>query len=136
MFAGFAADAKAACDIRAGTQSALHGIADSHVFILNFFADRDAVAIMLRRGISCIREIVVEDDSALVDAHWKDEVGVHYARVGVDHEVRINPKVKGVTLASRANSGIGGGRGVQRAGLEARAFEIFDRVFGIFDDAA
>ena len=99
MLAGFAADAEAASDIGAGAQTPLDGITDGHIFILDFFADGNAVAVVLSRGRAGVGEIIVEDHGTLVDAERKDEVGIHDAGIGVDHEIGINPKIKGVALA-------------------------------------
>jgi len=136
MLAGFAADGEAAGDVGAGGQATLDGIADGHIFILNFFADGDAVAVVQRGDIVDVGEIVVEDDGALVDAEREDEVGVHDTGIGVNHEVGIDPKIEGVVLAGGADGGIRGSGGVERAGLQAGALEILDGVLCVFDDAA
>src|SRR5580693_9524543 len=136
VLAGFAADAEAAGYVGAGVEAALDGVADGHVFVLNDFAHGDAFAIVFFGGGADVAEIVVENDGAFVGAKGKDEVGVHHSFVGVDHEIGIDPEVEGAALARGADFGICVGVGGERAGLQAGALEIFDGVFGVFDDAA
>ena len=136
VFAGFAADAEAAGNVGAGVEAALDGVADGHVFVLDDFADGDAFAIVLFGGGADVAEVVVEDDGAFVGTERKDEVGVHHAFVGVDHEIGIDPEIEGAALARGADFGAGVFAGRERAGLQAGALEIFDGVFGVFDDAA
>ena len=107
VFAGFAADAEAAGDVGAGVEAALDGVADGHVFVLDDFADGDAFAIVFFGGGADVAEVVVEDDGAFVGAERKDEVGVHHAFVGVDHEIRIDPEIEGAALAGGADFGGG-----------------------------
>jgi hypothetical protein len=68
VLAGFPADGETARYIGAGVQAALDGVADGHVFVLDFFADGDALAIVAFGGWAGVREIVVEDDRAFVGA--------------------------------------------------------------------
>jgi len=136
VFAGFAADGEASGHVGAGVEAALHGIADSHVFVLNFFADGDALTIVRFGGGADVSEVVIEDYGALIDAERDDQIGVHDAFVGVDHEVGIEPEIEGATLTRGSNAGGGLGVGGERAGLQAGALEIFDGVLGVFDDAA
>src|ERR1700740_234378 len=56
MFAAFTTDGEASGDVGAGAEAALHGIADGHVFVLNFFADADALAIVRGGGRGYVRE--------------------------------------------------------------------------------
>ena len=136
VLAGFAADAEAARYVGAGVEAALDGVADGHVFVLDDFADGDAFAIVFFGGGADVGEVVVEDDGAFIGAEREDEVGVHHAFVGVDHEIGIDPEIEGAALAGGADFGVGVGVGRERAGLQAGAFEIFDGVFRVFDDAA
>ena len=136
VFAGFAADGEAASDIGARTESALNRIADGHVFVLNFFADSDAFAMMLGSSGTDIGKIIIEDDRAFIDIQRKDEVGVHDAGVGVDHEIGIDPKIKGVSLACGTDGIVEGAGRIERTGLQTTALEILDGVLGVFDDAA
>ena len=66
MFAGFTADRKTAGDVGAGVQPALDSVADGHIFVLNFFTDGDAFAIVSSGGGAGVGEIIVENDGALV----------------------------------------------------------------------
>src|ERR1700732_3696316 len=93
VFAGFAADREAAGYVGAGVQAALDGVADGHVFVLDFFAYGDALAIVGLGGGAGVGEIIVEDDGALVGAQRHDYVGVHHTFVGVDHEIGVDPEV-------------------------------------------
>src|ERR1700751_5367427 len=68
VLAGFAAGGEAARYVGAGVQAALDGVADGHVFVLDFFADGDALAIVGFGGGAGVGEIVVEDDRAFVGA--------------------------------------------------------------------
>lgn len=111
VFAGFAADAEAAGDVGAGVEAALDGVADGHVFVLHDFADGDAFAIVLFGGGADVGEIIVEDDGAFIGAERKNEVGVHHAFVGVDHEIRVDPEIEGAALARGADFGAGIGVG-------------------------
>ena len=105
VLAGFAADGKTSCDISARGETTLHGIADGHVLVLDFFADGDAFAMGLRGGGADVGEVVVENYSALIHAERKNKIRVHNTRVGVDHEVWINPEIKCVALACGTDSG-------------------------------
>ncbi len=136
VFAGFAADGEAPGDIGAGIEAALHGIADGHVFVLNFFADGDALAIVRVGGGADVGEVIVKDYGALVDGERDDEIGVHHTFVGVDHEIGIEPEIEGAALACGGDTGGGIGVGGERAGLQAGALEIFDGVLRVLDDAA
>jgi len=136
MLAGFAADGETAGNVGAGGEAALDGIADGHIFILNCFADGDALAMVLRSGRARVREIIIKNDGAFVYGERKNEIGVHHAGVGVDHEIRIDPEVEGMTLAGGADGRIESAGRVERTGLQAGALEIFDGVFGVLDDAA
>ena len=106
VFAGFAADAEAARYVGARVEAALDGVADGHVFVLDDFADGDAFAIVFFGGGADVGEVVVEDDGAFVGAEREDEVGVHHAFVGVDHEIRVDPEIEGAALAGGADFGI------------------------------
>ena len=136
VFAGFATDGEASGDVGAGAEAALHGIADGHVFVLNLFADGDALAIVRGGGLGYVGEVVIEDYGALVDRERDDEISVHDAFVGVDHEIGIEPEIEGAALARGGDAGGGTGIGGERAGLQAGALEIFDGVLGVFDHAA
>jgi len=136
MLAGFAADGEASGHVSAGVEAALHGIADGHVFVLNFFADGDALAIVRVGGGANVGEVVVEDYGAFIDGERDDEIGVHDAFVGVDHEIGIEPQIEGAALARGSDAGGGIGIGRERAGLQAGALEIFDGVLRVLDDAA
>ena len=117
VFAGFAADGEASGYVGAGVEAALHGIADGHVFVLNFFADGDALAIVRVGGGANVGEVVVENYGAFVDGEGDDEIGVHDAFVGVDHEIGIEPEIEGAALARGGDTGGGIGIGRERAGL-------------------
>jgi len=136
VLAGFAADGEASGYVGAGAKAALHGIADGHVFVLNFFADGDALAIVRAGGLGDIGEVVVEDYGALVDGERDDEIGIHDAFVGVDHEIGIEPQIKGAALARGGDAGGGTGIGGERARLQAGALEVFDCILSVLDDAA
>ena len=136
MLARLAADREASGHVGAGVEAALYGIANGHVFVLNFFADGDALAIVQVGGMADIGEIVVKDYGAFVDGERDDEIGIHHAIVGVDHEVGIEPEIEGATLTGGGDTGGGIGTGGERAGLQAGALEIFDCVLGVRDDAA
>ncbi len=98
MFAGFAADGETSCDVSAGTEASLDGIADGFVFILNFFADFDASLIFLFGFLADVGKIVVEDDGAFIHGERDNEIRVHNAFIGVEHEIRIDPKIEGTAL--------------------------------------
>jgi hypothetical protein len=136
VFAGFATDGEASGDVGAGAEAALDGIADGHVFVLNLFTDGYALTIVRGGGLGYVGEVVVEDHGAFVDRERDDEIGVHHAFVGVDHEIGIEPEIEGAALARGGDAGGGTGIGGERAGLQASALEIFDGVLGVFDDAA
>jgi len=136
VLTGFAADGQTAGDVSTGSQASLDGIADGHVFILNFFADGDAFAMELRSGRARVRKIIIKNDGAFIYRERENKVGVHHAGVGVDHEIRIDPQIESVTLACGANGRIESAGRVKRAGLQAGALEIFDGVFGVLDHAA
>lgn len=136
VFAGFAADGEAAGYVGARGEAALDGIADGHVFVLNFFADGDAFAMMLCGGGADVGKIIIEDDRAFIDTEREDEVGVHDAGVRVDHEIGIDPEIEGVALARGSDGIIERAGRIERTGLQATAFEILDGVFGVLDDAA
>jgi len=136
VFAGFATDGEASGDVGAGAQAALHGIADGHVFVLNLFADGDALSIARGGGLGYVGEVVVEDYGAFVDRERDDKIGVHDAFVGVDHEIGIEPEIEGAALARGGDAGGGIGIGGERAGLQASTLEVFDGVLGVLDDAA
>src|ERR1700682_3788025 len=138
VLAGFAAYGEAPGHVGAGAEAALHGIADGHVFVLHPFADGNALAIVLVSSAADIGEVVVEDYGALVDRERRYEVGVHHAFVGVNHEIGIDPQIKGAALTRGGDAGARGGIGAgrERAGLQASALEIFDCVLRVLDDAA
>jgi hypothetical protein len=135
MFAGLAADGEASGDVGARAEAALHGIADRFVFILNFFADFYAGSVFLCGFRADVGEVVVEDDGAFVDCERKNEIGVHDAFVCVDHEIWIDPEIERTALAGGGDVFFGFGAGSERAGLKARALEVFDGVAGVLDDA-
>jgi hypothetical protein len=136
VLAGFAADGEAAGDVGARSQATLHGIADGHIFILNFFADGYALVMVLRGGGADVRKIIVKNHRALADSERQNKIGVHHAGVSVDHKVRVDPKIKRMTLARGADGRIESAGRVERAGLETGALKILDGVLGVFDDAA
>src|SRR5260370_1317768 len=136
VLAGFAANGETSGDIGAGAEAALHGIADGHIFFLNFLADRDALSMVRVGGMGNVGEVVVENHGALVDGERDDEIGIHDAFVSVDHEVGIEPEIEGAGVARGGDTGGGIGVGGKRAGLQASALEIFDGVLGVLDDAA
>src|ERR1700682_426604 len=138
VLAGFAAYGEAPGHVGAGAEAALHGIADGHVFVLHPFADGNALAIVLVSSAADIGGVVVEDYGALVDRERHYEVGVHHAFVGVNHEIGIDPQIKGAALTRGGDAGARGGIGAgrERAGLQASALEIFDCVLRVLDDAA
>lgn len=136
MLAGFAADGEAAGNVGARGEAALDGIANGHIFVLNLFADGDAFAMVLRGGRAGVHEIIIKNDGALVNGEREDEVGIHHAGIGVDHEIRIDPKIECVTLARGADGRIESAGGIERAGLQASALEILDGVLGVLDDTA
>src|SRR5689334_14172288 len=123
VFAGFATDGEASCHVGAGVEAALYGIADGHVFVLNFFADGDALAIVRVGSGANVSKVVIEDYNAFVDRERNDEIGVHDAFVGVDHEVGIEPEIEGAALARGGDAGGGLGAGGERAGLQASTLE-------------
>ena len=104
MLAGFASDGKATGHVRARMKASLDRIADGHVFVLDFFADGDALFVVSFSCRACVRKIIVEHDSALVYAERQDEIGVHHAFVGVNHEIWIDPKIEGAALARGRDS--------------------------------
>src|SRR5882762_8733820 len=121
MLARLAADREASGHVGAGVEAALYGIANGHVFVLNFFADGDALAIVQVGGMAGIGEIVVEDYGALVDGERDDEIGIHHAFVGVDHEIGIKPEIESAALARGGDTGVSIDAGRTRARLEAAA---------------
>src|SRR5882724_515875 len=135
MFAALAADREASRDVGAGAEPALHRIADSHVFVLHFFADLDAGLVALERFCAYVGKIVVEDNGAFVHGEWKNEVRVHNPFVGVEHEIRIDPEIESAAVARGGDIFFGFGAGAERAGLQTRALEIFDGIAGVFNDA-
>ena len=100
MFAGFAADGETSSGVSAGAEAALDGIADGFIFILNLFADFDASLIFPFRFLADVGEIIVEDDGALIHGERDNEIGVHNSFIGVEHEIRIDPKIEGAALTS------------------------------------
>ena len=72
MLAGFAADGEASCDVGAGSKAALDGVADGHIFFLDFFTDGDAFPMRLRGGGADVGEVIVENDGAFIHAERKD----------------------------------------------------------------
>lgn len=115
MLTGFAADGEAAGHVGAGSQAALDRIADGHVFVLDLFAYGDAFAMVLRGGGAHVRKIIIKNDGALVHSEREDEIGVHHAGVGVDHEVGVDPKIEGMTLAGGADGRIESAGGIERS---------------------
>ena len=136
MLAGFAVDGEAAGNVGAGSEAALHRIADGHVFVLNLFADSYAFAMVLRGGRAHVGKKIIKNNGALVHSEREDEIGVHHAGVGVDHEVGIHPEIESMTLASGADGRIESAGRIEGSGLQAGALEVFDGVLGVFDDAA
>src|SRR5947199_281464 len=92
MLAGFAAHGESAGNVRAGSEAALHGVADGFVFVLHFFADLDARLIFSLSLFADVREVVVKYHRALVHAQGQNEIGVHHAFIGVDHEFPRNSR--------------------------------------------
>ena len=80
MLSRFAPHGQASCAIGPRMQSALHGFADAHVFIIHPLADRDTLAIALGRGLAHVVEVEIEDDLAAIDSVGQHQVGVHVAR--------------------------------------------------------
>src|SRR5437867_192601 len=136
MFAGFAANGEAARDVGAGSKTALHGVADGLIFLLHFFADLNARFIFRRGFLAGVRKVVVEDHGAFVHAQGKNEIGIHHAFVGVDHEVRINPEIERAALARGRDARFRLGARRKRAGLQTGALEILDGVLRVLDHAA
>ena len=50
------------------------------------------------RFLADIGEIIVEDDGAFIHGERDNEIRVHDAFVGVEHEIRIDPKIEGAAL--------------------------------------
>ena len=136
MLAGFAAHGEPPGHIGARAEPALHGLTDGHVLVLHFFTHLDALAVVWRRLFADIREVIVENDRALVHPRRQDEICVHHACIGVDHEIRIEPQIKRPPLARCRYARFRFGAGRKRAGLQASALEIFNGVFRVLDHAA
>lgn len=136
MLAGFAAGGEAAGHVGAGSEAALDGIADDHVFVLDLFTDSDAFAMVLCGGRAHVGKIIIKNDRALVHCKRENKIRVHHAGIGVDHEVGIDPKIEGMPLARGADGRIESAGGIEGRGLQAGTREIFDGVLVVFDDAA
>ena len=108
MLAGFAADRQPPGHVSARAEPALHGIADGHIFVLDFFADGDAFFMTGFGGGAGVGEVIVENYRAAIYAERQHQIGVHHAFVGVDHEVGILPKIKRAALPGRRDPGLGG----------------------------
>src|ERR1044072_2021644 len=95
MFAGFSSYGKTSCVVSARVESALHGLKDPWLFVLNSFGDRNALKIAFPRlRGSYIRKVEVEDHFSLIDTSRNHEVRIQDAVVPVDHEVWIDPVIK------------------------------------------
>ena len=105
VFAGFAADGEAPGDIRAGAEAALDGVANGHIFVLDLFADSDALFVAGFGGDAGVGEVIVENYGAAIHAEREDQICVHHAFVGVDHEVGILPEIKRAALPGCGDAG-------------------------------
>src|SRR5215470_9982624 len=94
VLACLTANGKTPGKISARGQPLLHGVANSHVFVLHDFADADAFLIAVRCRFAGVGKIVVEDNGASIYRKWEDKVSVHHAFIGVEHEIGIDPKIK------------------------------------------
>ena len=135
MFSGFAANGKAAGNVGAEarprcTESQM-AMSSSCTFSLTAI-----LCICCAAAAADVRKVVIENHGALIHAKWQNQIGVHYAGIGIDHKVGIDPQIKSVALARGPDTAESVALGVQRAGLQAGALEILNGVFRIFDDAA
>ena len=103
---------------------------------MHLFADQNAFPIAPSGRRADVTEVVVEHHGALIHAHRQHEIRVHHAFICVDHEIWIDPQIKGAALPRGAYTGFGVFSRRKRAGLQAGPFEILDRIFRVLDHAA
>ena len=82
-----------------------------------------------------VGKIKIEDHFRFVDATGYDQIGVHRALIPVDHEVRINPVVKGAFTFAYSAGLLFSSLGHERAPLQAEALAVFDHVLAVVEHA-
>src|ERR1700685_3629759 len=107
MLAGFAPNRETSGNIGTRVKSALDGLADTDVLIVDTFADGNTLPVALDGGFTYVVKIEVEDNCTAPDTIGQIQVRIHVALVKIDHEVGILPEVPGaVTGASGRSRGI------------------------------
>src|SRR5437667_5198722 len=123
MLAGFSPDGKAAGCVGARGEAALHGLADGRIFLLDAIACFDAGNVASARGFGNIGEVEIENNIRLIDGTRNNQIRVQRGLVAVDHEVRIEPVVKGLAA------------GCDGTGLQAETLADLDVVLGVIENA-
>src|ERR1044071_3716768 len=136
MFAGFSSYGKTSCVVSARVESALHGLTDRCVFVLNSLANRNALKIAFPRlRGSYIREVEVEDHFSLIDTARNHEVCVQDAVVPVDHEVWIDPVIESTISLAHCSSLRLSTFAHHRTPLQTEVLPVLDLIIGVIQHA-
>src|SRR5262252_7414323 len=107
LLAGFAADGKATRAISTRFQPALHGFANSQIFVLHTVPHGNTLLVIFACRLADIREIEVENHSAMVDVDGYHKICVEISRIAIEHEIGIEPEIPGaIALARVAGGGV------------------------------
>src|ERR1041384_1065611 len=136
MLTGFSSYGKTTCVVSARVESALHGLADRRVFVLNSLANRNALEIAFPRlRGSYIRKVEVEDHFSLIDTARNHEVRVQDAVVPVDHEVWIDPVIESTITFSYCSSLGFSSFAHHRTPLQTEVLPVLDLIIGVIQHA-
>ena len=101
----------------------MDGRADRDIFVLNFFATRNAHEIAFASCIRNIYEIEIEDNLRPAEAPREHEIRIHRVGINIDHEVRVDPVIEGAGASGK------------RTPLKTEPLAELNLVFGIFQNA-
>src|ERR1041385_7552418 len=136
MFTGFSSYGKTTCVVSARVESALHGLADRRVFVLNSLANRNALEILFPRFRGgYIRKVEVENHFSLIDTARNHEVRVQHAVVPVDHEVWIEPVIQSTIAFAHCSSLRLSTLAHHRTPLQTEVLPVLDLVIGVIQHA-
>ena len=109
----------------------MHRPADRNVFILDSLADFDAGTVAVARRVGDIRKVEIENDFGLVDAQRKDQIGIHYSVIQINHEVGIDPVVERPVSFSDGAGFEFGANADDGTRLQTESPAVLDRVIAV-----
>src|SRR5689334_6560419 len=136
MLTGFSSYGKTSCLVSARVESALHGLTDRCVFVLNSLANRNALKIAFPRlSGSYIRKVEVEDHLSLIHTARNHQVRVQDTVVPVDHEVWIDPVIESPIPSTHGTGLHLSAFAYHRTPLQTEVLAVLDLIIGVIQHA-